>query len=343
MPADLSVELARLVTAGGIVGTVAVPLGLVGYGASRLLGQPVWPRWRHTTGAWTGLDVLFFCGVYLVLPSLIVAGLDRGGFFQSIYGPDFPSVTTPGEGTDGRAVAVQKAGLWGVLFAAPMLAGATLLVRAVIHHRPARFVPAAVPGRVTLGVMAWVAVTPVCFAVNLLANRLVALTGGEPDQHPLTRLGVGSDAFDQVLFGLVVCLAAPLAEEVLCRGVLLRWALARYYRPWLLLTLAIPIGLARGGPPPAVFALLLAGGWWLVVALDRGRLPIRTLAAVVATSSVFAVGHGGVWPTPVPLFVLGLALGYLAARTGDITACIVLHGLFNAVSFVYLLRGGAGA
>lgn len=215
-------------------------------------------------------------------------------------------------------------------------------MRAVAHHCPVRLTPGAVPGRVALGVVAWAIVTPVCFAVNLLANRLVTLSGSEPDQHPLTRLGVGPDTFDQVLFGLVVCLAAPLAEEVLCRGVLLRWALARYYRPWLLLTLAIPIGLARGGPPPAVFALLVAGGWWLVAALDRGRLPIRTLAAVVATASVFAVGHGGVWPTPVPLFVLGLALGYLAARTGDITACVVLHGLFNAVSFVYLLRGGAG-
>ena len=35
-------------------------------------------------------------------------------------------------------------------------------------------------------------------------------------------------------------------------------------------------------------------------------------------------------------------LGYAAARTRGIVACVVIHGLFNAISFVYLLRGGAG-
>ena len=49
-----------------------------------------------------------------------------------------------------------------------------------------------------------------------------------------------------------------------------------------------------------------------------------------------------VWPSPVPLFVLGVALGYLATRTNRIAACAVLHGLFNAVSYVYVLRGGSG-
>ena len=40
--------------------------------------------------------------------------------------------------------------------------------------------------------------------------------------------------------------------------------------------------------------------------------------------------------------VLALGLGYLTARTRDITAAVVVHGMFNAVSFVFLLRGGAG-
>ena len=49
--------------------------------------------------------------------------------------------------------------------------------------------------------------------------------------------------------------------------------------------------------------------------------------------------HASVWPSPVPLFLLGLALGAVAVRTGGVLAGTVLHGLFNAVSLVYLLRG----
>ena len=67
MPADLSVEVARLVAAGVIVGTVAIPIGLAGLVASRRLGQPVWPRWQHVNRVWTGLDVLVFFGVYAFL------------------------------------------------------------------------------------------------------------------------------------------------------------------------------------------------------------------------------------------------------------------------------------
>jgi membrane protease YdiL (CAAX protease family) len=74
----------------------------------------------------------------------------------------------------------------------------------------------------------------------------------------------------------------------------------------------------------------------------RGRFPVRTAGSVWASAALFAAAHSAVWPSPVPLFVLGLALGSIAARSGGIAACVVLHGLFNAVSYVFLLRGGVG-
>jgi membrane protease YdiL (CAAX protease family) len=39
----------------------------------------------------------------------------------------------------------------------------------------------------------------------------------------------------------------------------------------------------------------------------------------------------------VPLFPLGLVLGFIARRTGSIVPCILLHALFNAVSVGLLL------
>jgi membrane protease YdiL (CAAX protease family) len=47
-----------------------------------------------------------------------------------------------------------------------------------------------------------------------------------------------------------------------------------------------------------------------------------------------------VWPSPIPLFVLGLGLGWLAVRTRGILVPAIVHGLFNAVSGVFVLRGG---
>jgi membrane protease YdiL (CAAX protease family) len=39
----------------------------------------------------------------------------------------------------------------------------------------------------------------------------------------------------------------------------------------------------------------------------------------------------------VPLFPLGLVMGFIARRTGSIVPCIMLHSLFNAVSVGILL------
>jgi membrane protease YdiL (CAAX protease family) len=52
---------------------------------------------------------------------------------------------------------------------------------------------------------------------------------------------------------------------------------------------------------------------------------------------LFAAVHSRVWPTPIALFVLGLALGWLAYRTQSLISSIVLHSLFNSVTCVLLI------
>ena len=56
--------------------------------------------------------------------------------------------------------------------------------------------------------------------------------------------------------------------------------------------------------------------------------------AIFATALLFACVHD--WPTPVPLFLLGLLLGWLAYRTQGLVAPITLHVLFNATSCIQL-------
>jgi membrane protease YdiL (CAAX protease family) len=69
------------------------------------------------------------------------------------------------------------------------------------------------------------------------------------------------------------------------------------------------------------------------------RTGARRARAVYATAALFAVVHSSVWPNPVPLFVLGLALGWLAVRTNGVLVPVIVHGLFNAVSVAFVLRG----
>jgi membrane protease YdiL (CAAX protease family) len=325
LPADFSAELSALLTAAGMVAVAAAPVAAVAVLVARRLQTPLLPRWRYRRAGWEWPDVLvlFVLNVGLIGGSVVV--LDAVGFFRWVYGVEFDLVKDWPHG------APFKAGLWGSVFAAPMVVAAGYLIRGV-RGRWSRVDPTVIPARVALAVAVWVVVTPVVFGVNLSANWVVTRLGGAPDKHPLTQIGAGSPPADQLLLGLAVCLAAPLAEEFLFRGVLLPWATGRRHRPVVLAALAVLAGFVRGGWQPAVMALVL-----LAVLLPVRR---RTYAAVYSTALLFAVAHGGVWPSPVPLFVLGLALGYLAARTGGITACVLLHGLFNAVSCVYLLRGG---
>jgi membrane protease YdiL (CAAX protease family) len=60
------------------------------------------------------------------------------------------------------------------------------------------------------------------------------------------------------------------------------------------------------------------------------------LAAIFGSSMLFAVFHSSVWPTPIPLFFLGLGLGWLAYRTQSLVSSITVHFLFNSVACVVL-------
>jgi membrane protease YdiL (CAAX protease family) len=76
-----------------------------------------------------------------------------------------------------------------------------------------------------------------------------------------------------------------------------------------------------------------------VVLWVRVRKGKRHARGIYASAALFALVHAGVWPSPIPLFFLGLGLGWLAVRTRGILVPVIVHGLFNAVSAVYVLRG----
>jgi membrane protease YdiL (CAAX protease family) len=71
---------------------------------------------------------------------------------------------------------------------------------------------------------------------------------------------------------------------------------------------------------------------------SEGRQPALNNArlAIFGSAMLFAACHP-VWPTPIPLFPLGLGLGYLAYRTQSLVPGIVMHCLFNTVACIELV------
>jgi membrane protease YdiL (CAAX protease family) len=147
--------------------------------------------------------------------------------------------------------------------------------------------------------------------------------------------------------------AAPVFEELVFRGVLQPWF---GFRSGGAAAMLAAFGMALAQRVNLIADALQSGGHGLLTALlpalfvvalvpfflaVERRPPRSDSAAVFGTALLFASMHAGVWPSPVPLFVLGLGLGMLKSRTHSLVAPIVLHGLFNAVSCLLLAMGWA--
>jgi membrane protease YdiL (CAAX protease family) len=217
------------------------------------------------------------------------------------------------------------------------------------------------------GFLAWVLFAPPVFILNGIITFLYRyLLRAKEEQHPLTRLlGLESNGADAVLIVVTAVVAAPFFEELLFRGVLQPWLAKRrnagligiggafvfaLLDRWSELVHGVRTRdwheLVQGIGAP-LFVLVMVPGYFLVCYLadlvlrqnlSRIRLhTVRWTGAIYASSLLFAAAHSSVWPSPIALFFLALVLGYLAYRTRSLVSSVVLHGLFNGISCVFLL------
>jgi membrane protease YdiL (CAAX protease family) len=305
-----------------------VPVGLVAWRIARRHGEPLLPPGKPWRVPWGGFEVFFaFLVVHGVVPIVLV---DSG----------------------------MKPLAAGVV-ALPIQLGLLVLAARLLYPAWHLFRRGGYAGRVALAVVTWATLTPPVLVFYAAVLQLFTVFHWQPDEHPLTQTGVGAPG-EQVLFLLQACVAAPLIEEILFRGVLLPWTIGSRernvgrpqplplvrgrIRPWLVMAFAVSYAVmttvVRGKGDPAVFGANLAVGFAVIwLGVRRGKRHVR---GVYASAAFFAVVHSAIWPSPLPLFLLGLGLGWLAVRTRGVLAPAVVHGLFNAVSAVFVLRGGAG-
>jgi membrane protease YdiL (CAAX protease family) len=350
--ADPWIEALQMLLCGLMIAAGAVPIGLAAWWVTRRNQEALWPPLRGWRVPWGGVEV--FVALFVVsqlIPAFISPALEQGGFYQKLYGPDFPRAgSTADEGDDAAKQRFGEASvsrsLWVGLISLPIQLGLLLILCRVLYpdwKGPSR--EAAHAGSIALAVVAWVALASIVFMVHFGVLQAFHLFDWPVEDHPLARIKPANTHFDRLLFVLLLCVSAPMVEEVLFRGVLLPWLLGRKYRVWPVLASGIVIAAAETwqlatGPAvgPMLFAVSLLMGWFVIRALMRKKR--RMVGAIYASAALFAVVHSHVWPSPVPLFVLGLGLGWLAVRTRGVLVPIIVHGLFNAVSVLFVLRSG---
>lgn len=311
------------------------------------------PVQRRRAVPWTELDVALACLAYLLIPALIHELLRRLGFFHWLYGPDFAAA-----GGSARDKVRQDA--WLLLTASPLSLGVIVLL---VHLRSGALLFqlglswAHWRRNLAAGAVAWLLFSPLVYLLFLAVGLLLQwLSGVDPEPHQFFLLAQEASVLDWVLLVLVAVVWAPVLEELLFRGLLQPVVMRRPRggEAALAAALAVALGfradklLAAGNQAdsaallnelaPAVFVLVLTPGYFLAGRLFRRWLPEpRAARAIYATALLFAMFHTQVWPSPIPLFLLGLVLGFLAYRTQNLVGPMVLHALFNGTSCVGFL------
>ena len=310
-----------------VAGVATAVIVLFGVCAGRMKTRLV-PRWVHPVAPWNGFAIVaVFCLSQLAAEVGTKFVVSRGHY--STFGPDTARLLSS---------------LAARIIVTPLFFGLLALTLVQISQSVCKPTGKQLAGRMALGALAWFIIAPVTIAIHVLTLVVQQEIGGPMDVHPLSNFHPTSDGFGGGIFLVAVCVMTPWVEEYFFRGVLLPWVVRASYRPWLLVVWAFGFAFQSFGDfrdPHYGAVLFVASGALLLglcQALPKSK-PKRTILAIVSTSLLFGAVHSAVWPSPIPLFVLALGLGYLTARTGSIIPAVVVHGLFNGVSFVYLLRG----
>jgi membrane protease YdiL (CAAX protease family) len=288
--------------------------------------DPLFGPQRDRAVPWSGAEVLSVFVAYLFWQFLWFGVVQ--GLAQSLGRPKDPSVN-----------------LWAPIpIVLSELVTIAILLRSARDARPYqlgltghRLLP-----NLAAGSLFWMVATPVVLAIHLLASWCFAQAGGEIKKHAL------EEAFEQratvgmgLLVFLVGCILAPVLEEVLYRGVLQRWLVRSFLGRLTVQLIAFALGLFLSfaqdrGLGPACFVVVVILGCYYAEWAAWRWLPQHHVAPAICTSALlFAISHQA-WPDAIALFVLAVALGFLAYRTQSLIGPITVHALFNGVACVSL-------
>lgn len=328
---------------------VVVAGGATAAAAWRLSPAPrrLWPPPRNRSVPWGGTECLLSLVVLLLLAQVVLAlspWREAGG--KSI----------PLSVQFAVSAAVFPFAVFLTVHLINSLSGARLFHLGLTVRQTIRDIPG--------GYVVWACSTPVVLLLHWAVTTISEhWTQRPPPVHDLVQMVKENAGRSWIvllaLFQAIV--VAPVREELFFRGLLQPW-LSR--RPWGGdLAMGLSFVAAAGqwtrepfnwtvGLPPMLFVLATLPVYcllrdrqtenaitrwvirWVHGPDDLSR--VRTARAIFGTAVLFGMIHS-IWPTPIPLTVLGIALGWLAHRTQGVVGPVFVHALFNAVAFGALL------
>jgi membrane protease YdiL (CAAX protease family) len=186
--------------------------------------------------------------------------------------------------------------------------------------------------------------------VHTVQQVMMFLVFGKPttSAHPFIKRVIESPDSGLLLWtGVATVIVAPICEEItfrlLLQGWLERWEDKRLgwrhmaaESPAIDQDLLISSETETNAPRPSTE---------IVPALANPEPPRRGIGGlrygwfpIIVSAAVFGIAHVGYGPEPVPIFLLGLVLGYVYQRTHRIVPSIVAHALFNLFTIFVLWR-----
>ena len=320
--------------------SVSVTALLVWLGRTRLGARALTGARRASR--WAPLDVLLVVGVYVMIQCL--AGYSSG----RTRAPALPNASVEPNAWAGKDLAsapnaaaqpptLPREPAGGLQSLAGLIAGQLCLAVVIAGLASGRYAD----GLRGLGLRkaGWVKTVVLAGAFFVVGAGLAFLTldatleicrwAGctEVQQHLLLkRLAEWPPWGETALVVLTAVVGAPLSEELLFRGVLQTFLVSSLGagRP-----MAVEPGSAAGGVGQSCGAGQTGG----VAVTRRGQW-----AGVLITGGLFAVSHAD-WQHMPALLVLGVFLGYLYERYGNLLLVMLVHGLFNALPVVITLAG----
>jgi membrane protease YdiL (CAAX protease family) len=208
--------------------------------------------------------------------------------------------------------------------------------------------PAYVVDDVVIGVKAFLMVVPGVLLIQWALAQWVSY-----EHSTLEKLSKDNSFLTIASTWFAAVLVAPVLEEIFFRGILQAWLQRAVYSVHTVLERLIGGGWDEPSDDPKesgksvdVASSSLSASAAIAKKAQRSANPVpyqrsthpaifRSWMPIFASAGVFALAHIGQGLAPVPLFVFGIALGYLYRQTGSIVSCIVLHFGLNAFSMFW--------
>jgi membrane protease YdiL (CAAX protease family) len=296
------------------------------------LGVPVWLwlAWRWRSGRpllvweprrpvpWHGADLLFVLAVFFLMEVFCISvGMRLTGIKPAVDGlPQTPEEQLVGFAGDivARLVAF-------------CIAVAVLVRRDQATAADLGFVRRKIPFDLTCGVIAFVAIVPIVYVVQLVAQAFITQY-----HHPLIKaVQEHPGPITWIIVAVSAVIVAPLTEEFFFRGLLQGW-LEKVELSLSEKNSRHATARTVGEPTPGAASAVSQP-----IRPSRGllNLPLGTVP-ILYSSSLFALTHLGQGAAQLPLFVLALVLGFLYQRTHRLLPSLVVHFLLNAFTMAML-------